>query len=199
MKFTPWVAHIKRFAADAALPGCEWCGQQLAATHLHLVGPGRRLSCACQACAARLAGEGTCRRVPEHVALLPEFVLSDAQWAAFLLPIDMAFFFISSSDGRVVALYPGPAGATESLLELDAWRDLVAVNPVLECLEPDVEALLVNRVSGARQYYRVPIDRCYALVGLIRRHWHGLSGGAEAWRAIDGFFAGLQAGAHAHA
>ena len=59
-------------------------------------------------------------------------------------------------------------------------------------LEPDVEALLVNRIDGAREYYRVPIDRCFALVGLIRTRWRGLSGGAEAWQAIHEFFAGLR-------
>ena len=32
-------------------------------------------------------------------------------------------------------------------------------------LEPDVEALLVNRARGARQHFLVPIDECYALVG----------------------------------
>ena len=32
-------------------------------------------------------------------------------------------------------------------------------------LEPDVEALLVNRARGAREYWLVPIDECYALVG----------------------------------
>jgi hypothetical protein len=38
----------------------------------------------------------------------------------------------------------------------------------------------------------VPIDRCFALVGLIRTHWRGLSGGAEAWQAIRDFFAQLR-------
>jgi Family of unknown function (DUF5947) len=63
---------------------------------------------------------------------------------------------------------------------------------VLRDLQPDVEALLVNRTKGCREYYRVPIDRCYLLVGLIRTHWRGLSGGSEAWDAIDGFFARLR-------
>jgi hypothetical protein len=63
---------------------------------------------------------------------------------------------------------------------------------------PDVEALLVNRVKGAREYYRVSIDRCFSLVGLIRQHWRGLSGGAEAWDAIDAFFDTLRAGKAAH-
>jgi hypothetical protein len=47
-------------------------------------------------------------------------------------------------------------------------------------------------VGGQREYYRVPIDHCYALVGLIRRHWRGLSGGTEARQAIGDFFARLR-------
>ncbi len=46
------------------------------------------------------------------------------------------------------AYYPSPMGATESLLRLEAWKELEAANPVLATLEPDVEALLVDRRSG---------------------------------------------------
>ena len=35
-------------------------------------------------------------------------------------------------------------------------------------MEPDVEALLINRVGPAREYFLAPIDECYRLVGLIR-------------------------------
>jgi hypothetical protein len=61
----------------------------------------------------------------------------------------------------------------------------------------DVEALLVNRVGRARgfsndEYYIVPIDECYKLVGLIRAHWRGLSGGPEVWEEIAAFFEGLR-------
>ena len=44
----------------------------------------------------------------------------------------------------------------------------------LKNMEPDVEALLVNRIGHARawtsEYFLVPIDQCYKLVGLIRSH-----------------------------
>jgi hypothetical protein len=79
----------------------------------------------------------------------------------------------------------------ESLLALEAWRELECANPVLRALQPDVEALLVNRMEPARDHYRVPIDRCYHLVGLLRTKWHGLSGGVEVWQAIGEFFARL--------
>ena len=100
-------------------------------------------------------------------------------------------------DSRVSALYPSPAGATESLLPLEAWNSIVQNNPVLQQMEPDVEALLVNRVGLARgaapaEYYVVPIDACYQLVGLIRLHWRGLSGGTEVWKEIGDFFTRLR-------
>ena len=60
-------------------------------------------------------------------------------------------------------------------------------------LQPDVEALLVNRLKNAREYYLAPIDKCYELVGLIRMYWRGLSGGSEAWNQIGAFFSALAA------
>jgi hypothetical protein len=103
----------------------------------------------------------------------------------------MAFLFYSSAAGRVVAFYPGPMGATESLLELDSWNELVQRNPVLQQMEPDVEALLIDRTSDGEQYWVVPIDRCYELVGVMRAHWKGLAGGQEVWERIALFFAQL--------
>jgi hypothetical protein len=123
--------------------------------------------------------------------------LTDAQWESLLIPINMAFFFHSSVEGRVIPLYPSPAGAVESLLPLDAWNEIVYENPVLGRLQPDIEALLVNRVGHARamteaEYYIAPIDQCYKLVGLIRANWKGLSGGPEVWIEIARFFSELR-------
>jgi hypothetical protein len=114
-----------------------------------------------------------------------------------LLPIDLAFFVNSSKAGRVVAYYPSPAGCTESLLSLEAWADIVRDNPVLERMQPDVEALLVNRTRERREYYIAPLDQCYKLTGLIRMNWQGFSGGEEIWREIEGFFGALRETAHA--
>ena len=87
----------------------------------------------------------------------------------------------------MMAFYPSPAGATESLLPLSTWEELVAGNPVLSDMQPDVEALLVNPVKSP-EYYIAPIDICYELVGLIRVHWKGFSGGDEVWARLDEFF-----------
>ena len=42
------------------------------------------------------------------------------------------------------------------------------------------------------EYYLLPIDECFKLVGLIRANWRGLSGGAEVWKQIGEFFGGLK-------
>jgi hypothetical protein len=97
----------------------------------------------------------------------------------------------------VMALYPSPAGATESLLPLDAWQEIAADHPAVRAMQPDVEALLVNRLGLSRgfsnpEYYIVPIDECFKLVGLIRGHWRGLSGGTDVWQQMAQFFADLK-------
>jgi hypothetical protein len=38
----------------------------------------------------------------------------------------------------------------------------------------------------------VPIDECFRLVGLIRTHWRGLSGGTAVWAEIGRFFTALK-------
>lgn len=180
---------------SAVVEYCELCHAQISADHSHLVEPSnRRLLCCCRACAVLFSNHQSAkyRRVPEQCALLADFRMTDRQWEALRIPINLAFFFLSSAAQRVLAFYPSPAGATESLLGLAAWESLVADNPVLAEFEPDVEALLVNRVDGECEYYRAPIDRCYELVGIIRSSWRGMSGGPEAWSAIRTFFAGLK-------
>ncbi len=167
------------------------CSAELPPDHQHLVEPSsRQLICACQPCAILFSGDAEMkyRRVPRRIRYLSDFQLTDAQWESLMLPISMAFFFHSTPAGKIVALYPSPAGATESLLDLESWSEIVEGNAILKKMEPDVEALLVNRVGSAREYYLVPIDECYKLVGLIRARWRGLSGGTEVWTEIKGFF-----------
>ncbi len=80
----------------------------------------------------------------------------------------------------------------ESNLTFESWREIAAGNPILEKMEADVEALLVNRVGEKREYFIAPIDECYKLVGIIRSNWRGFSGGTEAWAKINDFFAELK-------
>jgi hypothetical protein len=190
------LASLRRFVRPRALPErCALCDVALAREHPHLVEvASRRLVCACEACAVLFSSrvEARYRRVPRRIQFLTSFRLSDARWEGLQLPINLAFFLHSTPAGRVIALYPSPAGATEAWLSEEAWQALVADHPALRDLEPDVECLLVNRVGEARESYRVGIDECYKLVGLIRIHWRGLSGGAAVWEEIDRYFAGLK-------
>jgi hypothetical protein len=196
-------ANLQRFnRRSAELERCELCGNVLYREHPHLIDPlSRKLACSCEACAILFTNEKLkYRRIPRQFKFLQDFQLSDAQWDELLVPINMAFFFYSSAFGeakeKVVALYPSPAGPTESLLSLEAWEELTALNPLLKKMEADVEALLVNRIGKDRgteaEYYIAPIDECFKLTGLIRANWRGLSGGTEVWEEIGNFFAGLK-------
>ena len=192
---TPFAA-LRRFAQPPApVEWCELCSLELSVEHRHMVEPSsQRLVCACDACAVLFDNETTTkyRSVPRDSRSLPGFRLDDTQWASLMIPIGLAFFYHSSAAERVVAIYPSPAGPTESPLDAEAWHELVRDNPVLEEMEPDTQALLVNRVGDARGHYLAPIDRCYRLVGLIRTHWQGFTGGDDAWEAIGDFFSTLE-------
>jgi hypothetical protein len=172
---------------------CDLCGEPVPPRHRHLIDvEERRLLCACRACSILFdhsgAGGGHYRLLPQTSRALPDFDLDDALWRRLDIPVDLAFFFHSSAAGEVVAFYPAPAGATESLLRLDAWDEVLRRNPVLKGMEPDVEALLVRRTDGVREHWLVPVDRCYELVGLMRTHWQGFRGGSALWEQVEGFF-----------
>lgn len=183
-----------------AVEHCELCSAGLGLEHPHLVElSSRQIVCACDACALLFDGTEKARykRVSRNAKVLANFELTDGQWESLLIPINLAFFFRSSIEGRTIALYPSPAGAIESLLPLEAWNEIADSNPALHRIRPDIEALLVNRVGHAHgmaqaEYYIAPIDECFKLVGLIRSNWRGLSGGTEVWTEIGGFFASLR-------
>ena len=175
---------------------CDLCSEAIAEHphHEHLFEPGpRQLLCACTPCALLFPTEARKRylRVPRRLWLLDGFAMSDAAWDDLAIPVNMAFLQ-PAAGGTVHAFYPSPAGATESALSLEGWDTLVDANPSLRSLQPDVEALLVNRVGERREHYIAPIDRCYELVGLLRVHWRGLSGGTEVWSRVGTFFDALR-------
>lgn len=196
--------RLRRFA-EAQPPSnerCELCSAPLTVEHSHLVEPeARRLLCCCDSCAVLFSNQhqGRYRRVTRDIWQLADFRMTDLQWENLGIPIGLAFLFYSTPAQRVVAVYPSPAGATDSLPSLDAWEELAEANPVLRNLEPDTEALLVNRSEGARDYFRVPIDRCYQLAGLIRAHWRGISGGPQVRAEINRFFVVLREQGRPHA
>src|SRR5262249_3535307 len=117
-------------AAPVAEERCDLCGESLGPGHRHLVDvDSRRILCVCRACTILFgrpeAGGGLLRLLPTHRTRLDDFALADADWARLRIPVEMAFFFHSTPAGRTVALYPSPLGATESLLALDAWDEVV--------------------------------------------------------------------------
>lgn len=188
---------------------CEMCVAPVGEEHSHVVDlEHRNLMCTCRGCYLLFtpegAGGGHYRAVPDRYLSFPHFQLSPGQWDALQIPVSVAFFFLNSTLDRVAAFYPGPAGATESLLSLDTWDEVVAANPVLAGLLPDVEAFLVrtDRAGGGSgsgpgsgpgsECFLVPIDACYELVGQLRRLWRGFDGGTEARRALDDFFHGVR-------
>jgi hypothetical protein len=169
---------------EPALERCELCGAPIGADHRHLLEPEQReLQCACRACALLFDRGGRYRLVPTRRERLEGVGLTDEMWEELRLPVDIAFF-VRNDAGRVQAYYPSPMGATESLLTFDL--------DVLHTLEPDVEALLVDRHLGERRHWIVPIDDCFRLVGLIRTHWQGITGGRDVWAEIGRFFDGLE-------
>jgi len=180
-------------------PCCELCAAPIAEPHRHVVDLDRRsLCCSCPTCAALFtspAAAGRFRTVPDRVLHdASSSALDDAQWSELEVPVGLAFFFFHSRQGRWVAIYPSPAGPTESELDLARWGALAAALPLARAVAPDVEALLLHRPRGGERAdcLLVPIDACYELVGLVRRHWKGFDGGAAAQRALLGFFEALR-------
>ncbi len=173
---------------------CDLCGTTVPDDHRHLLHlTERRIDCACEPCWARHSGDPEYRPTGMRTVWLSAFDCDAAMWARFGIPIALAFFMRSTITGGVVAFYPSPAGATESELDLTAWEDLVARNPVLADLDADAEALIANRLSDPGQYAIAPIDECYRLVGLVKMRWEGISGGAALEQAVPEFFAALRA------
>lgn len=176
---------------------CDLCGETIGPDHRHLLNVNsREILCACRACAFLLdspaAGGGQRKLIPTRCLHLADFHMTDAQWESLQIPVGMAFFCYSTPAQRMMAFYPSPMGPTESTLSLAAWDDLAAQNPILQQMQPDVEALLVNRKKDVSLSYLVPIDECYKLVGAIRLHWRGFSGGSAVHEQIAQFFARLE-------
>jgi hypothetical protein len=168
------------------------CREILPDEHSHVVAlENRNLLCTCRACYLLFTREGAAqgkyKTVPERYLYDPGFTLSEADWDALQVPVKMAFFFYNSTMERLVAFYPSPAGATESLLPAEGWPELLRMR-----MEADVEALLVSRSTNGFECFLVPIDACYELVGRVRRSWKGFDGGQEAWADIESFFTSLR-------
>ncbi len=170
---------------------CDFCSAALFSQHRHLFETAtRKLICVCDPCALRFEDvqQGRFKLIPRDSRTLPEFQITDVEWDNLAFPIGLVFIFLDTVNARPTAIYPSPAGAMESLLPLENWHAIVSANSQLAELQPDVQALLINRVRQSRDYFIVPIDVCYRLTGLVRKNWHGLSGGDKVWGEIKNFF-----------
>jgi len=207
---TPYdvLARIRsdRRAPEQAGERCEMCAESIADEHQHVVNvAGRQLMCVCRACYLLFTdpdAELRYRAVPDRYLSFPDFALDRRAWEALQIPVGVAFFFTNSDLGRTVAFYPGPAGATESELDLEIWDAISGADPRVGLLAEDVEALLVrvpeddgpqNGEISQPQTYLVPIDACYEFVGRLRMVWRGFDGGQQAREFIDDFFARVDA------
>ncbi|MEU4491978.1 DUF5947 family protein [Streptomyces sp. NBC_00210] len=187
---------LRRFLTERPLrqERCELCGVAVAEDgHRHLVDTEKRaLACACVSCALLFerpgAAGGRFRAVPDRYLSDADHRLDDSAWELLQIPVGVAFFFRNAALDRLVALYPSPAGATESELEPSAWQSVLGGSRLAGLLEPDVEALLLRRTQGRAECYLVPIDICYELVGRMRLLWQGFDGGAEARADLEAFF-----------
>jgi hypothetical protein len=165
--------------------------------HRHLVDTEKRaLVCACPACFLLMeqpgAEAGRFRAVPDRYLTDPDHRLDDRAWDTLRIPVGVAFFFRNTALDRLVALYPSPAGATESELEPEAWTAVLGDTALADLVVPDLEALLLRRTGDGIVCHLVPIDICYELVGRMRLLWQGFDGGAEARAALDAFFAHVE-------
>jgi hypothetical protein len=195
MTFSPGALTVlARIRASRPEPSpyerCELCGAPVADEHQHVVNvSSRSLLCTCRPCFllfTRADATLAYRAVPDRYLTFPD--LAVPVWEELQLPVGTAFLFLNSALERVVAFYPGPAGATESELVLDAWDRVVAAAPGLSTLRPDVEALLVHATDQQVEAFLVPIDVCYALVGHLRQLWRGFDGGQDVRRRLEQFF-----------
>lgn len=189
-----------RRAPEPAGERCEMCSEAIVDEHQHVVNvTGRQLMCVCRGCYLLFTDDHAqlrYRAVPDRYLAFPRFALDRRAWEALQIPVGLAFFFRNSALDRTVAFYPGPAGATESELDLDAWNAISAADLRVHLLADDVEALLVrvpDDEASPPECYLVPIDACYEFVGRLRMLWHGFDGGQHAREFIDGFFGRIAA------
>ena len=139
---------------------CEMCAEPITDEHQHVVNlESRALMCTCRGCYLLFTSEQAqlrYRSVPDRYLRFPEVGLGAAEWDALQIPVGLVFLFHNSVQDRLVAFYPGPAGATESELSLEAWQRVVADHPQLGLLRPDVEALLLRGADRDHEALQLP-------------------------------------------
>ncbi len=187
--------RANRAAPEPAGERCEMCAEAIPDEHQHVVNlEGRQLMCVCRGCYLLFTdteADLRYRAIPDRYLAFGDFTLDRRAWEALQIPVGLAFFFYNSTLDRTVAFYPGPAGATESELDLQAWNDIRTADPRVDTVAADTEALLVrvpDEETASPHAYLVPIDACYEFVGRLRMLWRGFDGGQDVRDFIDDFF-----------
>ena len=162
--------------------------------------PRRRASCMC-ACRAVLdpvrprarpaaATTGSC---PTGGCGSTASSSTTSRWEELRIPVDMAFFFHSSAGRARGGVLPEPDGrdrvAARARRVGRSWRRPTRCSA---SWSPTSRRCSSTARAARAQHWLVPIDECYALVGLIRTRWRGLHRRhARCGRRSAAFFDGL--------
>lgn len=162
-------------------PTCEVCGCTIGSDHDHAADVAeRRLLCVCRPCHLSLNANGRYRSLPDRAEQVADLSEQPTWWVDLELPVELVFFIRSAATGGVTAFYPGTAGVVESALAIDELPVAVA---------DDVEALLI-RNTVRFQAWRVPVDRCYELAGLLKHGPRGVPPVARTGAFFDSLVGG---------
>jgi hypothetical protein len=190
---------VRPRAATHQRTSCVLCAMTLDPPHFHLIDCCHSsVCCACRACALLFANDrdpnARYRTVPSAVRFRAQLSSRDADWRALRIPNTLLFVFRQSAERRWVAVLPRADGAVRVPLPEPAWEVFLARRPLFASLAPDVEALLVRRgeQAGDLECFACPIDRCYALVGILREQRHGIDGARDSRARVSAMFAELR-------
>lgn len=191
--------------AQAASERCDFCASEIKGEHRHLIEPGSKsVACACNICVLtssslrKITSQGAFhyKIIPELYSVVSDFVMPEEVWASLSIPVDMAFFVYSSTKEDLEVFFPSPLGPIQSELSQHSKSLLKTMNPIIKVLSHednrDALALLVNRTETSSEYFLIPIDQCYKLIGLMRKNWRGFGGGKEMHVMIAQFFQELR-------
>ena len=180
--------------AQPSAEKCELCATEVPAEHGHVADlercdPGVHVPGLLPAVhPARARAAAATGRCPTGTWPIPAAALGAAEWDALQIPVGLAFFLpqLDLGPGRRLLSEPGRGHRVRARPGRvgSGWPRSTRCSARRT---PDVEAALICRTDSGVEYFLVPIDVCYELVGRMRLHWRGFDGGAEARASIADF------------